>query len=589
MLNKLLSAICLNILLIMPCAFSQQFYQQTHASRKWVRQQFKKLSDDEKIAQLMVIRAHSNLGADHVKQVSELIKKYNVGALCFFQGGPARQANLTNFYQGISKTPLMICIDGEWGLGMRLDSISSFPRQLMIGATKDQRLVEEFGRAVGKQCKRLGIQMNYAPVVDVNNNPDNPVINDRSFGEDKYKVASFGVAYMKGMQAENVMACAKHFPGHGDVSVDSHLDLPIINKTREQLDSLELYPFKQLIKAGVGSVMMAHLYIPSIDTTTHLATSLSPKAVNGLLRKEIGFKGISVTDGLEMKGIGKFFPDGEAAAQALIAGNDMLCLPSDIQGTIDKVKLAISEHRLRWKSINRSVRKVLLAKYNLGLNNLQAIDTNHIVEDINTETTLIEKKMATNAITLLRNNTTGLLLLNRSQKIAYIAIGINQENPILSRLKNDLNCDSYFFSSEKRKDSSKETIEPQAGKKQIDSIWNLDDAKQLFAQISQKGYDAIIVGVHNYSRRPANNFGISQASIYLINQLQQLPNSVSLFFGNPYAIKFACHAPNLIACYEDDEIIQNISSDILEGKLVAKGTLPVTVCESLKFGTGIVR
>ena len=583
MLNKLLFALCLNILLAIPCAFSQQFYKQNHASRKWVRHEFRKLSDDEKIAQLMVIRAHSNLGADHVKLVSDLIQKYNVGALCFFQGGPARQAVLTNYYQSISKTPLMICIDGEWGLGMRLDSIASFPRQLMIGATHDPALVEEFGRAVGKQCKRLGIQMNYAPVVDINNNPDNPVINDRSFGEDKYKVAAFGVAYMKGMQEENVMACAKHFPGHGDVSVDSHLDLPIINKSRAQLDSLELYPFKQMIKAGVGSVMMAHLYIPAIDTTTNLATSLSPKAVNGLLRKEIGFKGIAVTDGLEMKGISKFFPDGEAAAQALIAGNDMLCLPSDIQGTIDKVKLAIKDHRLSWKQINMSVRKVLLAKYNLGLNQLQSIDTNHIVADINAETASIEDKIATNAVTLLRNNSTSLFPLNKSQKIAYIAIGINKENSITNRLKNDLNADTYFYSTEKRKDSSKETIEPQAGKKQLDSIGNMEAAKQLIAQVSQKGYDAIVLGVHNYSRRPANNFGINQASIYLINQLQQQPNSVSLFFGNPYAIKFACNAQNLIACYEDDDIIQNISADIIEGKLEAKGTLPVTVCDGLKF------
>ena len=324
------------LFLIAQSTFSQQFYKQSHAAKKWVRHQYKLLSDDEKIAQLMVIRAHSNLGLDHVQQVTELIKKYNVGALCFFQGGAVRQAVLTNYYQSIAKTPLMVCIDGEWGLGMRLDSIINFPHELMMGATKDAEFIYKMGNAVGFQCKRMGINVNYAPVVDVNNNPENPVINDRSFGEDKYKVAAFGVQYMKGLQAENVMACAKHFPGHGDVSVDSHLDLPIINKTREALDSLELYPFREMIKAGVGSVMMAHLYIPAIDTTSHLATSLSPKAVDGLLRKQLGFKGITITDGLEMKGISKFFPDGEASMQALVAGNDMLCLPTDIEGAINK-------------------------------------------------------------------------------------------------------------------------------------------------------------------------------------------------------------------------------------------------------------
>src|SRR3954447_16466057 len=230
-------------------SFSQ--YKSNLAANEWVDSVFKTLSKKEKIAQLMIVRAHSNLGKEHVAAVTELIKKYKVGGLCFFQGGPVRQANLTNYYQSISKTPLLVTIDGEWGLGMRLDSVINFPRQMMIGAAPDAGLVYQFGRAVGRQCKRLGIQVNFAPVVDINNNPANPVINDRSFGEDKYKVALFGTEYMKGMQEEGIMACAKHFPGHGDVSVDSHLDLPVINKTLKQLDSLELYPFKQLIREGV--------------------------------------------------------------------------------------------------------------------------------------------------------------------------------------------------------------------------------------------------------------------------------------------------------------------------------------------------
>ena len=282
---KKLFLFCLSAL-IFTSITAQQFYEHTPEADKWVRKQFRKLSKDQRIAQLMIIRAHSNLGADHVKEVTDLIKKYNVGGLCFFQGGPVRQANLTNEYQKIAKTPLMIAIDGEWGLGMRLDSVINFPRQLMMGAVPDAKLIYQFGLAVGEQCKRIGIHVNYAPDIDINNNPMNPVINDRSFGEDKYKVALFGVQYMKGMQDVGVMACAKHFPGHGDVSVDSHYDLPVINKTRAQLDELELYPFRELIKAGVGSMMIAHLAIPSIDTTTNLPTSLSAKNVTDLLRNE---------------------------------------------------------------------------------------------------------------------------------------------------------------------------------------------------------------------------------------------------------------------------------------------------------------
>src|SRR6476469_6953723 len=298
------------------------FFKKTPEATHWVDSVFNTLSPEQKIGQLMIIRAHSNLGQKHVNEVTELITKYNVGGLCFFQGGPIRQAKLTNYYQSIAKTPLMVAIDGEWGLGMRLDSVINFPRQLMMGAVPDAGLVYEFGRAVGEQCKRIGIHVNYAPDVDINNNPHNPVINDRSFGEDKYKVALFGTEYMRGMQDVGVMACAKHFPGHGDVAVDSHFDLPVINKSKAQLDSLELYPFKQLFKAGVGSVMVAHLYIPSIDDTKNQATSLSKKNVTDLLRNELGYGGITFTDALEMQGVAKYYPAGEASVQSLIAGND---------------------------------------------------------------------------------------------------------------------------------------------------------------------------------------------------------------------------------------------------------------------------
>jgi beta-N-acetylhexosaminidase len=279
----------------------------------------------------------------------------------------------------------MISIDGEWGLGMRLDSVINYPRQLMMGAVSDSKLIFEFGKAVGEQCKRLGIQVNFAPDVDINNNPLNPVINDRSFGEDKYKVALYGIQYMKGMEASRVLASAKHFPGHGDVAVDSHKDLPLIYKTRQQLDELELYPFREMIKANVGSVMVAHLSIPAIDTTANLPTSLSPKTINGLLREELGYKGISFTDALEMQGVAKFFPKGAASAQSLIAGNDLLCLPGDIPGSIAAIKQAIDSGKLSWDIIDQKVKKVLLVKYHLGLNQKSVIDTNHLVADLNSQ------------------------------------------------------------------------------------------------------------------------------------------------------------------------------------------------------------
>jgi beta-glucosidase-like glycosyl hydrolase/CubicO group peptidase (beta-lactamase class C family) len=445
---------------------------------------------------------------------------------------------------------------------MRLDSVINFPRQLMMGAVPDAKLIYQFGLAVGEQCKRMGIHVNYAPDIDINNNPMNPVINDRSFGEDKYKVALFGVQYMKGMQDMGVMACAKHFPGHGDVSVDSHYDLPVINKSRAQLDQLELYPFRELIKAGVGSMMIAHLAIPSIDTTANLPTSLSAKNVTDLLRNELGYQGISFTDALEMQGVAKFFPKGDASVMSLIAGNDMLCLPGDIPGSIKKVREAIKEGKLSWDDINARVKKVLLAKYHLGLHKKQVINTENLAEDLNAKTNEIKKALAANALTLLRKNNENLLPL-RGNKVAFVGIGINKANAFATRVQQDLKADLFFF-------ENKDTIT------KINSI-----LEQL------NNYDAVVVGFHNYNRRPANQFGLSKNSLELLNKLQN-NKTITFAFGNPYAVQYICNSSNLVVCYEDDDITQSAAADLLIGKINAKGKLPVTVCEGFRFGDGIV-
>ncbi len=565
-------------------AYSQKFYEKTKAAQKWVKKKFGKLSEDERIAQLMIIRAHSNLGPEHVAEVTDLIKKYNIGGLCFFQGGPIRQARLTNYYQSIAKTPLMISIDGEWGLGMRLDSVINYPRQLMMGATGDARLIYEFGKAVGEQCKRMGIQVNYAPDVDVNNNPLNPVINDRSFGEDKYKVALYGVAYMEGMQDVGVMATAKHFPGHGDVSVDSHKDLPVILKSRQQLDDLELYPFRELIKAGVGSIMTAHLSIPAIDSTPNLPSSLSTRNVTGILRNELGFEGISFTDALEMQGVAKFFPKGDASVLSLIAGNDMLCLPGDIPGSIAKVKEAIHAGRLSWEDINAKVQKVLLAKYHLGLHKITAIQTEGLLDDLNKQTNSIKTKIAENALTVLNKQNPSIFPLSGGKRVAYVSMGAHSDSGMATDLQTAYQADVYFFGN--KKETGRQLMDDKSTtvfSEQTDSA----GAQVIINELDKKGYDVVIVGLHNYNRRPANNFGLSNASLFLINSLQK-NNTITLVFGNPYAIHNFSNAPNLIACYEDDDITQHAAFDLLSGKIQAKGKLPVTVSDKLQFGDGIV-
>lgn len=539
--------------------FTQYSYRSS--ADKWVDSTFNSLNKEEKIAQLMVIRAHSNLGPDHVKDVAKLIEKYNVGALCFFQGGPVRQANLTNYYQAIAKTPLMVTIDGEWGLGMRLDSVTKYPYQLTLGALKDESLVYEMGIAVGEQMKRIGVHVNYAPVVDINNNPNNPVIGYRSFGEDKYKVAAMGVAYTKGMQDAGIMACAKHFPGHGDVAVDSHLDLPVINKTRLQLDSLELYPFKQLFKANVGSVMVAHLSIPAIDNTPNLPTSLSKPNITGLLRDDLYYEGLTFTDALEMKGVAKYFGGGEASVEALVAGNDMLCLPEDVENSIEAVEKAIKKKRLSRDDIDKKVKKVLYAKYQLGLSGPQVIDTTNLLQDLNKKTDAFRAKVAANIVTVMSNKQS-LLPYVSGGKVAYIGIGTPTLNTFGTRIKTDLGADTFLLAYN---DSAK--------------------AAAVLENIRGGGYDKLIIGVHNYATRPAANYGISASAVRLVNELQN-NNAITFVFGNVYAAQNFCNASTLVAMYEDDAIFQNAAADFLTGRVAAKGTLPVTVC-NVQYGTGV--
>src|SRR5258706_6725845 len=457
----------------------------------------------------------------------------------------------------------MVTIDAEYCLGMRLDSVTKFPYQLTLGALRDPSLIYEMGKAIGEQCKRIGVQVNYAPVVDINNNPNNPVIGYRSFGEDKNKVSELGVAYMKGMQDAGIMACAKHFPGHGDVDVDSHLDLPVINKSMGQLDTMELMPFKAIFHAGVGSVMIAHLYIPAIDTTTNRATSISKNNVTDLLRNNLGYHGLTFTDALEMKGVAKYFPGGTIAVEALIAGNDMLCLPASVPETIEAVKQAIKEKRLSWSDINDKARKVLAAKYSLGLNQWKPVDTNNLLEDLNAKTNKVRYETAAETITLLRNQSNPFPL-PPGKKIAYIGIGTTILNDFGKRLKEDWNADPYFLLYQ---DS---TVQEE----------------NLLAAIKAGNYDIIVIGVHDYNLRPANNYMISRSAVDLVQQLQSL-NTATFVFGNVLAVSNFCNVKNLVACYQDDDITQNVAADLLAGKIVTKGTLPVSVCD-FRYGEGIV-
>ncbi len=559
-ISSFLSSLCI----------AQSFPDKSAAN--WADSVYKSLSDDEKIGQLMVARLSSidsktRMITSLFDQTADFVKKYNIGGICVFQGNPVFQAENLNRLKKLAKTPLLISIDGEWGVGMRIpDSVISLPRQMMLGAVNNPSIMYEYGRVVANQCKRIGIQMNYAPVMDINNNPLNPVINDRSFGENKYKVAKFGTMYMKGLQDNGVMACAKHFPGHGDVSVDSHLDLPVINKSIEQLDSLELYPFKNIFDKGVSSVMVGHLSIPSIDNRINRPTSLSEKNIKELLKSTLKFKGIVITDGLEMQGVKKFYSNGEASVEALIAGNDLLCLPDSIPVAIEKIKLAINQNRLSWSDIESKCKKILTAKYNYVISQNDSVDVSNLTTDLNKDAFRIKKIVAKNAITLLSNNDKSFFPLKKNNnKVAYIGIGIKDENVFARKMKSNYDAPVFLFD--------------------YSTKWS-DSIAHIINEITLQ-YGHIVIGIHRINRLPANNFGINDDTKKIIDSIRLKARAIIFLFGNAYAAKNWCNVENLAVCYEDDSITHKTAIKMLMGDIPYKGTLPVSVCDNYKSGFGL--
>jgi beta-glucosidase-like glycosyl hydrolase len=332
-----------------------------------------------------MVAAYSNRDLKHVKEIKDLIVNYNIGGLIWMQGGPLRQGQLANYYQSIAKTPLLYSIDAEWGLAMRLDSTVRYPKQMTLGAIQNDSLIYRMGRQIARECKRLGVHVNFAPVADVNNNPLNPVIGLRSFGENKYKVAQKAYMYMQGMQEEFVMANGKHFPGHGDTDGDSHLSLPQINHSVARLDSLELFPFQYLFDRGLASVMVAHLNVPNLDTAKNIPSTLSPKIVNELLKKKMAYNGLVFTDALNMKGVSAAYEPGIVDVKALLAGNDVLLFSGDVPKAIAEIQKAITEGKITQQEIDERCRKIIQAKYWCGLDKKQEIVTRNLFKELNTK------------------------------------------------------------------------------------------------------------------------------------------------------------------------------------------------------------
>lgn len=534
---------------------------------KWVDSVFKSLSPKQRLAQLFMVAAYSNRDMKHVKEIHELIEKYNIGGLIWMQGGPVRQAKLANYYQTVAKTPLMYSIDGEWGLSMRLDSTPQYPKQMTLGAIKNDSLIFYMGRQIAKECKRLGIHVNFAPDIDINNNSANPVIGMRSFGENKYKVAEKGAMYMLGMQYEHVMANGKHFPGHGDTDVDSHKGLPVINHSKERLDSLELYPFQYLFDRGLASVMVAHMNIPMLDTTKNLASTLSPKVVNELLKNKLGFKGLVFTDALNMKGVAKYFEPGQVDVKALLAGNDVLLFSENVPKAIEAIEFAIEKGQISQEEIDIRCKKILQAKYWCGLNNKQEIVSRNLHKELNTkESTELNERLGRAAITVLKNENNFLPLRHTDTlKIAEISIGDDKPNVLFDILKLSAFTQHIGLTHDAK----------------------AEEINQMFNVIAES--DIVVLQVNKTTLRAPNNYGAGEQTLNLIDSIAKLKPTVLTLFSNPYLVnklKSVNNFKSIIVAYEYLPGLIKASGEAIMGYYYTDGTLPVTTTY-FPYNTGL--
>jgi len=549
--------------------FSKPTLSTSNEKDRWNDSVFKSLMPDERIAQLFFVAAYSNKEQFHTNKISDLIKNYKIGGVIFFQGGLVRQANLTNYFQSVSKTPLLVAMDAERGIGMRLDSAIEFPRQMMLGAIQNEYLIYLMGKEIAQQCKRMGVHINFAPVVDVNSNPKNPVINSRSFGENSYNVAVKSLAYMRGLQDNNIMAVAKHFPGHGNTDVDSHIGLPVLKHNINNLDTSDLAPFKRLINKGIAGIMVGHLSMPTVaNNSANLTASISKEVVTNLLRNKLKFNGIVFTDAMDMKSISNYNENGVADVKALLAGDDIIVMSMDIPLAIESVKMAIKKGFITQNEIDERCKKVIALKHWAGLNVRKKIQTQNINKDINSVSAeLIKRRLVENALTLVKNDDNIIPLRKLdSTEIASISIGSDTLQVFQQTLS--------LYTNVKHFNVSRYTPIAKLNK-YIDSV-----AK----------YSLVIVGIHRTGERPQDNYGITPQTIDFVEKLASKKNVILDLFGNPYSLeqfKGLDKIKAILISYQDFDDSQDLSAQLIFGGIASKGRLPVSVKNNFVAGTGI--
>ncbi|MGC1631246.1 MAG: glycoside hydrolase family 3 N-terminal domain-containing protein [Gelidibacter sp.] len=534
------------------------------AQQKWVDSTYNTMDIRQRIGQLFMVRAVSNNNKSNEAEVARLINNHQIGGIIYSTGGPVKQAKLNNQYQAISKVPLLVGMDAEWGLSMRLDSTYAFPYNMTLGAITDNKLVEQMGRQLGEHCKRIGVHFNFAPDVDINTNPKNPIIGNRSFGEDRDNVTAKSLAFMKGIQDAGVLASAKHFPGHGDTDTDSHKTLPTINFNAQRIDSIELYPYRKLINEGLSSVMVAHLNVPSLEPKVGTPSSLSKYIITDLLKERLQFEGLIFTDALEMKGVSTFSKPGDSDLAAFLAGNDVLLISENVPVAIDKIIAAYEANQVTEERLAHSVKKILMAKYKVGLNKYRPIATKNLVQDLNRlKDDLLYEQLMENAITVVRNQKEILPLRHLdTKKIAYVEMG----DPI----------DNKAYLEELRKYAKVHEIKANKLDEIVTKLHN---------------YNTVIVGFHKSNVNPWRPYQFSDKEKTWLYEIARTNTVILDVFARPYALIDLHSIENIegiVVSYQNSEISMRKSAQLIFGAIPAKGTLPVSSGEHFKVGDGFI-
>ena len=530
--------------------------------RVWVDSIYSNMSLQEKVGQLFMVDIYSSDPKEKKDKVKGLIQNQYIGGIIFSKGGPKQQVQLNNEFQALSRTPLIMAMDAEWGLAMRLDSTFAYPWNMTLGAISDNKIIQKIGKRIGEHTKRIGMHINFAPVVDININPANPIIGNRSFGEDKYNVTEKSVAFMKGMQEAGIISNAKHFPGHGDTDADSHLSLPTINFTRERIDSIELFPYRRLIKEGLGSVMVAHLNIPALDARPNFPSSLSNKVVTDLLQGELGFNGLIFTDALSMKGVANYNEPGAIDLAAFIAGNDVLLISEDIPKAHGAIIKAYDEGIITEERLMRSVKKILFAKYKVGLHNYLPVDATNIVADLNdvVDDVLYEEAIQS-ALTVLKNDDEILPIKDlKNTKIGYVNFGDDSGEYFLNQLNKYSKVD-----------------------------WVKADNLNTYIQ-KLKEYDVVIIGFHKQNDNPWKSFKFSKKELVWIYEIARKNKVILDVFARPYSlldVKTTANFEAIVMSYQNSRVSQELSAQLIFGARASAGKLPVSLGEGFPVGSGL--